>query len=174
MPANVNGQNQQRSNRSELIIDKHALDREVCEQSARLNDVGQEAARLASVRDSAKDRAKVVAAERAIAIRAELTDSGGRVTESQIEARLMTDADRIDAQRDLIQAERDCAEAEARRDAWRERGYMLRTLADLYASGYWASASLAGDRRAAEEREGDVARQAVATQRRRLNSSQRP
>ena len=163
---------QERTNtRSALRIDKHALDREVCEQPERSLNAGQEAARLASVRDFAKDNMKVVAAERALAIREELTAEGGRVTEAQIEARLTLDSERIDAQHDYILAERDAAMAEAERDAWKERGYMLKSLGDLYSAGYWANASLAGDRRAAEEREGDAARQSVAQQRRRMSTT---
>ena len=165
--------NERTTTRSNLRIDKHALDREVCEQPEKSLNAGQEAARLASVRDFAKDRMKVVAAERALAIREELTAEGGRVTEAQIDARLTTDSERIDAHHEYIRAERDAAMAEAERDAWKERGYMLKSLGDLYAAGYWANASLAGDRRAAEERAGDEARQAVAAQRRRMNSTSR-
>jgi len=163
----------ERTNRSELRIDKHALDREVCEQPERSLHAGQEAARLASVRDLAKDRSKVVAAQRSLDIRTELADAGGRVTEAQIEARLMTDEERIAAHREYIEAERNVAEAEAERDAWRERGYMLKTLGDLYSAGYWANASLAGERRVIEEREGDEARRAVAQQRRRMTTANR-
>ena len=149
-----------------LRIDKHSLDEELESQSEYLGEVGREAARLASVRDYAKDKLKRVEARRALEIRSE---AGKRLTVDQIQAMVLVDKERRAALTAYLEADKAANEAEADREAWRSRGYALPALVTLFSAGYWVDVSLKGDAiNEIEEKRAEFIRQEIAKKRKEL------
>lgn len=118
--------------RAQLPIDKHALDEELIRQPRLFEEIGRQMGLAASRRDYCKDEVKRVWAK----VWAALKDEGGR-TEKQIEAEAYQHKRYATALKKQRVATREFAQWEALREAWLNRGFMLRALCDLYAANYF-------------------------------------
>jgi hypothetical protein len=127
-----------------LRIDKYKLDDELVEQPRNFEEVADRYALAKSLRDQAKDDLKTVEAERTIAIRAEKDGAGEKVTEKLLADLVQTDSLRKKAFRRFVQCEREANQLEGLRDAYHDRGWMIRELCGLATAGYFAESSVRG------------------------------
>jgi hypothetical protein len=122
---------------SQLEINKYDLDTEVSKQPRIAEQVGERYAMAKSLRDQAKDDLKTVAAERAIEIRAQRDRDGEKITDKIIEDLVQIDQFRKKAFKRYVEAERYMTHLEELRDSFRERGFMLKEMCNLWHSSYF-------------------------------------
>lgn len=120
--------------RSMLRINRHRLDDELEIQAEVMDRISQEVNRLNSQMLSAKEELLRVEARLMTEI---AEDAPSKMTVAQMEAAVRRHKDRRDAwvQYDIARYSFD--EWEALRDAWKQRGFSIKTLADLYTSHYF-------------------------------------
>lgn len=130
--------------RQYLKIDKDALTEAMAVQADLFFRVGDECSLAVSERDEAKERIATVDAEIGHRLRAKKGKSEDRVTESAIKDAIQTDPQHQVAFENYATAKKRAEQFTALRDAFQERGRMLRDLGQLYAAGYFTVASSKG------------------------------
>ena len=132
----------------ELKIDENRLEDELKRHPELRNDVGKELAYAISRRDEAKQRVKEIEADCAKTYReaAEIEQkAGGRTkasTEKEIESAVILDRDVQKAKRILIHAELDVNLLEALTNSFKDRGYAIGRLVDLWLDRYYDKESV--------------------------------
>ena len=127
-----------------IRIDRNALDNEVSEQPELLFHAGRQYAASVGRRDAAKDRLKQTDAELHFKVRADLAKTTEKVTESTVAARIESHPDHLEARDALTAAQKEMELWLALKEAFSERGWMLRELCGLFTVGYFSSASVSG------------------------------
>ena len=125
-----------------LAIDQNALDREVEMQPYLFFQVADECAEALSRRDSAYDELKRTDADLNFSVRESLAESGQRVTEEMVKSAVLIDNRHIEAQKKYNEAKLESDKIEALKSAFQQRGYMLRDLVQLFATGYSMGSSV--------------------------------
>lgn len=120
--------------RNMLRINRHRLDDELEIQSEMMDRISQEVNKLNSRMLAAKEELLRVEARLMVEI---AEDATTKLTVSQMEAAVRRHRDRRDAWNALDTARYAFDEWEALRDAWKQRGFSIKTLADLYTSHYF-------------------------------------
>ena len=149
-----------------LKIDKFALDDEIVEHAAFLNEIGKYHAEAVSYRDEAKNDVDGTKAKLDQELRMQAAADGTKVTESGIASQVTVHPE---FQRALARLGAWSDRVNAWRVTWESclaRTDMLKTLGHLYSSGYWADQSIAGDRREARARQTAAIQADVQEQRR--------
>lgn len=144
-----------------LKIDKDDLDNELIAQPQLLADVSEEFVRAQSRRDQANEKQKQVQAERFAVLSKESK------TVKEADSKVVVDEKYIEAREQYKSAENEAAKWEYLRDAYKERGFMLRTLAQLYSTEYYQQASVYGSQRAADDAQYQTYRKQQAERRQR-------
>jgi hypothetical protein len=121
---------------SRLSINKDMLDTEVIEQPELFYMAAFSAAEAISEYDALRETCKQVQAEVYVEIRAEAESSGKKVTEATLSALTETDKRVVESKRALTEALKIKELAEARKEAFIQRGWMLKELCNMYVSGY--------------------------------------
>jgi hypothetical protein len=144
--------------RSYLKIDKNSLTEAMAEQADLFFRVGEECALAVSRRDEAKEALSTVDAELGQELRnGKKTED--RVTEGAIKDKIQTNPRHLRAFEAHTEAKKQAERLVALRDAFQERGRMLRDLGQLYAAGYFTVESSKGAA-------ADIGRAALASARR--------
>jgi hypothetical protein len=121
----------------ELQIDENLLEDELKKQPELRNDVGKELAYAVSRRDQAKHSLKEAEAMCAKEYRDTARREQEKVTEKEIENAVILDEQVNKAKRDLVKAELEVNLLEALRDSFKDRGYALGRLVDLWLERYY-------------------------------------
>lgn len=142
----------------QLEIDKDHLDDALVGQPSLMAKVGAIYAEVVSIRDGLKDQFERSKAFAEIDVRERTNE---HMNEGEIKARATLDPRRRKAAEKYARA---CGEAERwdnMQSAFRDRGYALKTLAELWSFGYFANSS-AGGRASAEMQEDSIKRRREA------------
>lgn len=127
--------------RQYLIIDKFALDDALKEQPSLLFQVSEAFESALARRDALKDQVSTVEAEVDVDIRESAAKTKEKVTEPQIKHLIATDHGREQAYKAYAEARALAGRLGALKEAFKERGYMLREMCSLYVSNYFEQAS---------------------------------
>ena len=127
--------------RQALRINRLRLDQEVERQPELYAEVAEAAVMARSEQDQVKNQLEQAEAEIDLEVRQEAADAGDKVTEKSLQAKVQADG-RLSKLRDALLKKKYQAESlEQLREAYRQRGYMLRELSALYIAGYFQSAT---------------------------------
>jgi hypothetical protein len=143
----------------ELKINEHALDDELKRHPELRNDIGRELALAKSRRDQAELRIKQLEAEVARDYRDAAKKEEEKVTEGEIKAHVTLDKEVIAAKQEHINLDRDVNLLQALYDAYKDRGYSIARLCDLWLANYYDKETVRGpdnnmkDARAKEAKE---------------------
>lgn len=122
-----------------LRIEKTELDQCIEEQAVIFNEVAQACSTAVSMRDGAKKAMEEKFAEIALSIRRTWDEKAdGRLTEEGLRQRVLTSRGYKEAQRVYWSAKETSDKWETLKDAWQQRGFMLRLETELYVAGYFA------------------------------------
>lgn len=127
--------------REYLTIDKLALDDALKEQPSLLFQVSEEYETALAQRDSLKDAVATVEANLDVDIREDFEQSKAKLTEPQVKHLIASDPERNRAYKAYAAARERAGKLGALKDAFKERGYMLREMCSLYVSNYFEQAS---------------------------------
>jgi hypothetical protein len=144
--------------RNAVRINKHRLDDELEIQAQFLEDIGRQVALLDAKCAELKEELERTESRILIDLRNRAAD---KMAAQEISARVTTAPERIKASQLHAQAVHDLAEWKSLYEAWRGRGYALRTLADLHGQQYFSITSAGSETRAPAERIDSSARMAM-------------
>lgn len=130
--------------RQKLIIDKHDLDTMVSEQPSLFLEVSEAFTIAASHRDAADNEADQLAARLGKSIRAKASASGERITNDEVNSKVATNSKYIAAREEFHRRKLEADKLFHLKEAFMQRGYMLRELCHLYSSGYWSNNTMTG------------------------------
>lgn len=136
-----------------LRIDKHALDDEVEQQPELLGEVSSAAALAKSQVDSIEEKIKEWESQLDAQFRADAEAAEEKITEGQVKAHIAGDQDRKAMVIQLLEAKHQQRQLDALSVAFKQRGYALRDVVDLYLSDYYSSRSATGMKADREEAE---------------------
>lgn len=162
--------------RDMLAVNKHDLDRELEIQAVVMDRISQQVGRTGRALVEAKD--ELARAEARISQNL-AENSATKLTVTALDAAVKRSPERRDAFRALQDARSEFEAWEALREAWKQKGYSLKTLADLYASSYFAVSATqsrghdSGPRRIYGQEEYERSRERAA-ERRRSGQSENP
>lgn len=125
-----------------LMIDHNQLDVELCRQPSIFMEVGSNAVYAGAVVETLKGDLKEAEAKIGLILRAEFEDKGKKVTEAIITASVATQKHIVKHREKLGDALLTYQEWQCLRDAFMQRGFILRDLAQLYIAGYFSSDSV--------------------------------
>lgn len=121
-----------------LAIDKHSLDDELEQQSVIMDQISQKVLQLTS--QMAKAKEDLLRLEARLLI--EMHESYSKVTTAMVDAGIKRNRERQVAWEAYNDARAAYDEWDALRDAWKQRGFSIKTLADLYTSNYFSADSI--------------------------------
>lgn len=124
--------------RKMLRVDRNTLDDDLEVQAEVLDRISQQVNRLGQRLAEAKEK---LSSTEARLTRDVAEDATTKMTATQVSAEVHRHRDRRDAWAAHQSARFEFEEWEALRDAWRQRGYSLKTLSDLYAAQYFTTSS---------------------------------
>lgn len=164
--------------RNMLRIDRHRLDEELEIQSEIMDRLSQRVISLNTKQLEAKEELSRTEARLTL----DVDDGSTKMTAAQVAATVKRHSDRRRAFQLYSEARHEYEEWEALRDAWKGRGFALKTLADLYTSNYFSPSDhkvqdrsdrnrARIDRHQQEHLEGRVAMNAARSERRKLKES---
>ncbi len=130
--------------RDNLKIDKFALDDELMEQSMLLFQVSEAFVEAAALRDTCKEKAALVDAQLDSKIRTDAENSETRITEGDVKAQVQSDPKHEKAVKAYLAAKREADVLSALKEAFQQRGYMLRDLCSLHVANYYEQNSVRG------------------------------
>ena len=125
-----------------LQLDKHALDDELIQQASMLHTVSDAYEEAMSERDDLKEKLATADAELDQSIRDDAEEHNEKITESMIKAKIQSDVEHKKAYFAYASAKLKAGKLLALKDAFKERGYMLRELCSLYLSNYFEDNSV--------------------------------
>lgn len=126
-----------------LKIDQGALDREIVQQPSLFFRVSEEYAKAQGHRDYLKEMLARVDAEVAHECRAKIEKDGERATDAKVSAAVLLHKDHVKAFKGYNNAKENVDMLSALKDAFVQRGYMLRELCSLYVSNYFEKDAVA-------------------------------
>jgi hypothetical protein len=140
--------------RNQLRINRHRLDEELELQAFVAERISAEVARLNSRQLHLADALKGVEARLLL----DLKDNGEKLTVAEIDAKIRRSRERAAAFGEFQAARFDHDEWMGLQDAWRQRSYALKDLANLYSSDYFSATQVsAGSSRSADRASRDSA-----------------
>jgi len=131
--------------REKLKIDKDNLDFEIIAQPELYYEAANACAMAGSVRDRAYENAKQVDAQLYLEVRSEIESAGKKATETMIENFVQNHIAHKEAKGVWAEAKAEADTLAALRDAFQQRGYMLRDLVQLIVTGYYAERPMSED-----------------------------
>ena len=130
--------------RDYLEIDKHSLDDEIVKQPSLFFQVSEALSEAVAERDACKEELATVDADLDGQIRHDMEVAGDRITEAQVKNGIQVHAKHGPAFDTYILAKTRADKLLAMKEAFQQRGYMLRDLASLYVANYYDSTSIQG------------------------------
>lgn len=130
--------------RDRLRIDKSQLDREVSEQPVLFYSAAEAYEDAVAERDTLKEALESVDAELDGVVRAKLDGKHDKITEAMVKSGIQLSPKHEKAFASFLEAKTRASKLEAMKDAFKQRGYMLRDLASLYVSSYFEQSSIRG------------------------------
>lgn len=124
--------------REYLKIDKSSLDDELAAQSELFYAIGEMYVTAVSIRDELKETMATTDALLDQRVRKVAKD---KVTEAQVKGQIQLEPEHTKAHNAYLEAKTEADILGALKDAFKERGYMLRDLCSLYVSGYYETKS---------------------------------
>lgn len=124
-----------------LRINKTALDDELQMQPELFYAVSKRAALAVSIRDGAKQTLQETESRINLAVRLAAEKDGEKLTEREVEARVRLHSKVQAAQDALLAANHEVAMLSALKDAFQQRSYVLKDLANLWVANYYGDAS---------------------------------
>jgi hypothetical protein len=124
-----------------LKIDKLALDDEVMQQASLLYEVSEALVEAIAKRDALKDNLAKLEAEIDQDLRTGFEESEIKYTEPKIKSLVLIDTARTKANTELLAAKTQADRLTALKEAFHQRGYMLRDLCSLYQANYFESSA---------------------------------
>lgn len=152
-----------------IKIDQDELDEALIQQPSLFYEVSRHLTILLSRRDEAKSNLQAAEARADIGIRRKAREKEEKKNEAEIaaEKRLSTDVAKADrAHQRLVQT---CGHFEALKQAFQQRGFVLKSLADLYVSNYFTQSSGGKERSGIKEERAGQNKQNMARMRRGLD-----
>lgn len=150
--------------RKHLPIDKHSLDSELERHAMTYYDIGEEMTFAVSRRDQAKEDLARVDAE----VYDEIVQSDNeKLSDAKIRNRVLADSRHKDAFTAYNQARAEADQWTVLHEAYRQRGSMLRQLAELYVANYYTTSSTTHASGTADRVEAQKGREALAQARHR-------
>ena len=125
--------------RGYLAVDKANLDEDLCRQSSLFFEVGEAFTDACAERDTAKDDLNVISAElyREMRKKLERKADGNRITEEMVRTEVLSHRDHEDAMLRFLDTQRDAMLLEHLKDAFRQRSYILKDLAQLAVANFF-------------------------------------
>ncbi|MFH1741093.1 MAG: hypothetical protein ABIH23_18995 [bacterium] len=150
-----------------IKIDQNALNDELVVQPELFLVASRSYVDAVSERDAAKSNLDVARAAADFRVRAAREAAGEKSTETIIASAVELDKKyRVAVERHLA-AKKAAAEAEAVKESFGQRGYVLKDLAALYIAGYYATSSVSGpDSREVQKQDYEIKRTEIAKRRR--------
>lgn len=126
--------------RKMLLIHKHRLDDEFELQAESQFHIGEIMVKAQSKYDQAKEKLAYVEAR----LYKEISEGDEKLSDSKIRARIVLEPEYADAKEVAAVAKYDYGIAYEIHEAWRQRGYSLKGLADLYVANYYSPSDAKG------------------------------
>lgn len=149
-----------------LIIDKYNLEEAVQTQATLYFAVSDALAQEISKRDAYKKAMEEVYAMASLEFRQESAKQGVKMTEDQIKQSALLDKAYQTLQNDYLSQRLLCDRLSALKEAFSNRGYMIRDLVSLWIAGYFSDNAVKADEKIVESVRYDIARQAISEKRR--------
>lgn len=131
--------------KSILNIDKHKLDME-CETHANtLFSISEEVVEAQEKRDAYKVLVEETYAQVDADLRANANNKGEKITEAKLANSILLDNSYKMVYNTYLEAKAEYDKLYALKEAYISRGVMLRTLCELYISGYWGGITVKGN-----------------------------
>jgi hypothetical protein len=127
-----------------LQIDRHALDDALVEQPETFHSVSKAYVYAVSNRDELKDKIRKTDANLYLEIREEAALNKEKLTEAAVQARLEVHESHTAAREAYLESCKQADLWQALKEAFQQRSYVLKDLAGLYISGYYATTSVKG------------------------------
>ena len=143
-----------------LLINKHRLDDELEVQAEVAGHISEALASANSRMSACKEELDQVAAK----VLLELRSGGEKLTAGEVTAEVEVDPTRVSKLREYLAAKKEAEQWSGAHDAWKQRGFALKGLGDLYVAQYFVVDSAGKDN-------GYSADRAVLSQSRRESSS---
>lgn len=124
-----------------LQIDKNQLDDECASQPEMFHRVAQRLEMAISRRDEAKQDLQEEEARADERVRNFLEQTGGKVTEAEVKSQITLDPKVREAKRQLNALNLEVGQLTASKESYKQRGYALGHLVDLYVSAYFGDTS---------------------------------
>jgi hypothetical protein len=150
-----------------IKIDQDALNDELVAQPELFLATSKAYVAAVSERDAAKTRLDEVRAAAYFRVREHIEASGDKATEAAVAARVELDDKYRKAVAIHLKARQVAAEAEAVKEAFGQRGYVLKDLAALYIAGYYVASSVSGPASREVQRQDYEEKRAVIAKQRR-------
>lgn len=128
--------------RKYLEIDRSSLDDEVRRHASLLFKVSEAMVEAIAKRDYFKEHLASMDAKIDQELRADFEDKGDKYTESQIKSLILTDKERCGVNAKLLEAKAEADKLIALKDAFHQRGYMIRDLCSLYVANFYEDSSV--------------------------------
>lgn len=134
--------------RKYLVIDKNALDDEVIQQPTLVCKVAEAYVEAAALRDACKEAVATIDAQIDVGVREEL--EGEKITETIVRNRVQTHQAHKEAWDAYLTAKYEADVLGALKDAFVNRGFMLRDMVQLAVIGYFDVSSIKGTKAASD------------------------
>lgn len=128
--------------KSYLRIDKHNLDKAIEEQAEMFYFVAEGSALAGSVRDQIKYELDTLISDTYLTTRLVAAEQGRKITETLLEQEVAQDKEVQKMKEKYLDVKAEAETWLALKESFAQRGYMLRELASLYVSGYFAEISV--------------------------------
>lgn len=125
-----------------LTIDKNSLDDEISKQPMLYYDIAEACVEASAERDARKEELATVDAELDGKVRMALAKREEKVTEAMVKNAVQTNQEHETAFEAFMKAKTSADLLVAMKDAFGQRGYMLRDLAQLYIASYFEQSSV--------------------------------
>ena len=125
-----------------LAINKNALDEEISQQPMLFYDIAEACVEAMAERDTAKEALATVDAKLDGLVRSALDKSKEKVTEAMVKNSIQMHKEHMVAFEAYMRAKSDADLILALKEAFGQRGYMLRDLCQLYVSGLYEQNSV--------------------------------
>jgi len=127
--------------KNHLQIDKTSLDVDIERQAHLFHQIAEIATDCIDVRDHAKNELHTIEADLNTSYRTDHLEDKVKFTEKSLDHEVQLSEEYQEANRKFLHCKKKAEEALALKEAFIQRGFMLRELANLYVAGYFAEFS---------------------------------
>lgn len=153
-----------------LLFDQDDLDQVLIRQPQLFYEVGKQVANLTSQRDAWKQQLAEEEAKADARIRYEMSqDEDNKLREGEIKGKVLLSREVMATNKLLMECNKALGQWTALRDAYVQRAYILKDLANLYATNYFADSTVGYGARSVRNSDADRARVSMSEQRKQLN-----